>query len=54
MLRACSLLCAVARLAAKSLGCRRMVTYTQRGETGASVRAAGWQVIAGGSRVRRL
>lgn len=32
--------------AAKALGYRRLVTYTQHGETGASLRAAGWHVIA--------
>lgn len=32
--------------AAKALGYRRLVTYTQRGETGVSLRAAGWRVIA--------
>lgn len=32
--------------AAKALGYRRLVTYTQKGETGASLRAAGWRVIA--------
>jgi hypothetical protein len=32
--------------ATKALGYRRLITYTQTGETGASLRAAGWQVIA--------
>lgn len=32
--------------AAKALGWRRLVTYTQADETGASLRAAGWVVIA--------
>ena len=32
--------------AAKALGYRRLVTYTQAGETGGSVRAAGWRVVA--------
>jgi hypothetical protein len=32
--------------AAKALGYSRLITYTQAGETGASLRAAGWQVIA--------
>jgi hypothetical protein len=32
--------------AAKALGYARLVTYTQRGETGASLRGAGWQVVA--------
>jgi hypothetical protein len=43
---ACSLLYAAAWRASKALGYRRLVTYTQRGETGASLRAAGWRVIA--------
>jgi tRNA A37 N6-isopentenylltransferase MiaA len=29
--------------AAKALGYRRLITYTQEGETGASLRAAGWR-----------
>lgn len=32
--------------AAKALGYRRLITYTQAGESGASLRAAGWSVIA--------
>jgi len=32
--------------AAFALGYRRLVTYTQAGESGASLRAAGWKVIA--------
>ena len=32
--------------AAKALGYRRLVTYTQADESGASLRAAGWRVIA--------
>jgi hypothetical protein len=32
--------------AAKALGYRRLITYTQASETGASLRAAGWRVIA--------
>jgi len=32
--------------AAKAMGYRRLVTYTQAGETGASLRAAGWRVVA--------
>ena len=32
--------------AAKALGYRRLITYTQEGETGASLRAAGFRVIA--------
>ncbi|MFC7276247.1 XF1762 family protein [Paractinoplanes rhizophilus] len=43
---AASMLYAVAWRAASALGYRRLVTYTQRGESGASLRAAGWRVIA--------
>jgi hypothetical protein len=43
---ACSLLYAAAWRAAKPLGYRRLVTYTQSGESGVSLRAAGWRVIA--------
>lgn len=32
--------------ATKSLGYRRLITYTEAGESGSSLRAAGWQVIA--------
>lgn len=32
--------------AAFALGYRRVITYTQAGESGASLRAAGWRVIA--------
>jgi hypothetical protein len=32
--------------AAKALGYRRLVTYTQAGESGASLRGAGWTVAA--------
>lgn len=32
--------------AAKALGYSRLITYTQGGESGASLRAAGWRVIA--------
>lgn len=32
--------------AAKALGYRRLITYTQQGESGSSLRAAGWKVIA--------
>lgn len=42
----CSMLYAACWRAAKALGYLRLVTYTQAGETGASLRAAGWQVIA--------
>lgn len=41
-----SMLYATAWRAAKALGYRRLVTYTQHGETGASLRAAGWRVVA--------
>lgn len=41
-----SLLYAAAWRASKALGYRRLVTYTQHGETGASLRAAGWAVVA--------
>jgi hypothetical protein len=32
--------------AAKALGYQRLVTYTQEGESGASMRAAGWRVVS--------
>lgn len=32
--------------AAKALGYRRLVTYTQEGESGSSLRGAGWRVVA--------
>jgi hypothetical protein len=38
--------------AAKALGYQRLVTYTQEGETGASLRGAGWTVV-GERRERR-
>lgn len=41
-----SMLYGAAWRAAKALGYRRLVTYTQVGESGASVRAAGWRVVA--------
>lgn len=41
-----SMLYAAAWRAAKALGYRRLVTYTQQGESGSSLRAAGWRVIA--------
>ena len=41
-----SMLYAAAWRAAKALGYRRLITYTQAGETGASLRGAGWQLIA--------
>ena len=43
----CSLLYAAAWQASKALGYRRLVTYTQAGgEDGASLRAAGWRIVA--------
>ncbi len=53
---ACSMLYAASWRAAKALGFRRLVTYTLPTEGGASLRAAGWRVIAetrGGSWDRR-
>jgi hypothetical protein len=41
-----SMLYAHAWQAAKALGYRRLITYTQAGETGASLRGAGWRIIA--------
>jgi len=41
-----SMLYGAAWRAAKALGYRRLVTYTQATESGASVRAAGWRVVA--------
>ncbi|GGV33991.1 hypothetical protein GCM10010182_67280 [Actinomadura cremea] len=41
-----SMLYAAAWKAARALGYRRLVTYTQQGETGASLRAAAWRVVA--------
>lgn len=41
-----SMLYAAAWRATKALGYRRLVTYTQAGESGASLRAAGWRVVA--------
>lgn len=32
--------------AARALGYTRLITYTQAGETGASLRASGWRVVA--------
>jgi hypothetical protein len=43
---ACSLLYAAAWQAAKALGYRRMITYTRQDESGASLRAAGWRIVA--------
>lgn len=41
-----SMLYGAAARAGFALGYRRIVTYTQQGESGASLRAAGWRVIA--------
>lgn len=41
-----SMLYATCWRAAKALGYRRLVTYTQAGEPGSSLRAAGWRVVA--------
>ncbi len=42
---ACSFLYAAAWRATRALGFSRLVTYTQREEGGASLRAAGWRLI---------
>lgn len=41
-----SMLYGAAARVAFGLGYRRLVTYTQAGESGASLRAAGWRVVA--------
>ena len=41
-----SMLYGAAWRATRALGWRRLVTYTQAGESGASLRAAGWRVVA--------
>lgn len=41
-----SMLYGAAWRAAKALGYRRLITYTQDGETGASLRATAWRVVA--------
>jgi hypothetical protein len=43
---ACSVLYGAAWRAAKALGYRRLITYTQAGEPGTSLRAAGWHIVA--------
>ncbi|MFD5817790.1 XF1762 family protein [Streptomyces sp. NPDC127038] len=43
---ACSALYAAAWRTARSAGYRRAITYTQDGETGASLRGAGWRKVA--------
>lgn len=40
-----SMLYGAAWRAAKALGYRRLITYTQDGESGSSLRAAGWRVL---------
>lgn len=42
---ACSMLYGAAWRAAKALGYRRLITYTLKSESGASLRGAGWRVI---------
>ncbi|MFJ5635032.1 XF1762 family protein [Streptomyces goshikiensis] len=41
-----SLLYGTAWRAAKALGYTRLITYTQDGESGASLRGAGWRIVA--------
>jgi hypothetical protein len=41
-----SKLYAAAWTVSKALGYRRLITYTQTGESGSSLRAAGWRVVA--------
>ena len=41
-----SMLYASCWAAAKALGFRRLITYTQAGESGASLRAVDWRVVA--------
>lgn len=43
---ACSMLYAAAWRGARALGWRRLVTYTLESESGASLRGAGWEVVA--------
>lgn len=43
---ACSILYGACRRAAFALGYRRLVTYTLASESGASLRAAGWKIMA--------
>lgn len=42
----CSFLYARAWQAAKALGWRKLITYTLQSESGASLRGAGWKVVA--------
>ena len=41
-----SMLYAAAWRVTKALGYRRLITYTQEGESGASLRGAGWKIVA--------
>ena len=41
-----SMLYGAAWRVAKALGYRRLITYTQQGESGVSLRAAGWRIVA--------
>lgn len=41
-----SMLYGAAWAAAKAMGYRRLVTYTEKGESGASLRAAGYRIVA--------
>jgi hypothetical protein len=43
---ACSMLYGACRRVTFGLGYTRLITYTQSGESGSSLRAAGWSVIA--------
>lgn len=43
---ACSMLYGAAQRAAFALGYRRLITYTRTDESGSSLKAAGWKVIA--------
>ena len=45
-LNANSMLYAAAWRAAKALGYQRLITYTRANESGASLRGAGWRVVA--------
>lgn len=41
----CSLLLGAAWRTARAAGYRRIITYTQEGESGASLRAVGWRIV---------
>lgn len=43
---ACSMLYAACWRAARAMGYRKLITYTLKTESGTSVRAAGWNVVA--------